>query len=110
MPHFPKTEVKAGDIENSDYVRFAGQVATNEHVFFINLNQLVMRQYAGRPLEEIKTNYFTPQDNTHFNLTGAELNAQSVVEGLRELDCPLKKYLHPITEPVIISVTNHLKL
>ena len=93
VPHCPKTEVRAGDIENWDAVRFAGQVATNENVLFIILNQLVIRQYAGMTPAQIKATYFTTQDNTHASPAGAELNAQSVVEGLRALDCPLKNDL-----------------
>ena len=93
VPHCPKTEVRAGDIENWDAVRFAGQVATNENVRFINLNQIVIRQYAGMTPAEIKAEYFTTQDNTHASPAGAELNAQSVVEDLRTLDCPLKNDL-----------------
>lgn len=93
VPHVPKAEVQAGDIENWDCVRFAGQVATNENVPFINLNKITMSHYAGMTPAEVKTNYFTPADNTHSSPAGAALNAQSVVEGLRALDCPLKDNL-----------------
>jgi rhamnogalacturonan acetylesterase len=94
VPHCPKSEVKAGDIENWDYVRFAGQVATNENVLFIKLNQIVISHYAGMTPDEIKAKYFTSADNTHSSFAGAELNAQSVVEGLRALtNCPLTKFL-----------------
>ncbi len=93
VPHVPKSEVHAGDIENWDYVRFAGQVATNENVLFINLNQLVIRHYAGLAPPEIKARYFTPADNTHSSPAGAELNAESVVAGLDALNCPLKDFL-----------------
>jgi hypothetical protein len=44
--------------------------------------------------DEIKAKYFTSADNTHSSFAGAELNAQSVVEGLRALtNCPLTKFL-----------------
>ncbi|MGH7977697.1 MAG: oligogalacturonate lyase family protein, partial [Limisphaerales bacterium] len=50
--------------------------------------------YAGMTPAEIKAKYFTTADNTHSSFAGAELNAQSVIEGLRALtDCPLKNYL-----------------
>jgi rhamnogalacturonan acetylesterase len=93
VPHVPKTEVQAGDIENWDYVRFAGQVATNENVLFVNLNQIVIRHYAGLAPQEIKAKYFTSADNTHSSPAGAELNAESVVAGLSTLNCPLKDFL-----------------
>ena len=93
VPHVPKKAVQAGEIENWDYVRFAGQIATNENVAFINLNQIVIRHYASLAPEEIKAKYFTSADNTHSSPAGAELNAESVVAGLETLNCPLKDFL-----------------
>ena len=94
VPHVPKAEVTAGDVEISSYVEMATAVAKNENVAFINLNQITMRHYAGLKPEEIKAKYFTPADNTHSSPAGAELNAQSVVEGLRQLkECPLTDFL-----------------
>ncbi|HWC61754.1 MAG TPA: rhamnogalacturonan acetylesterase [Verrucomicrobiae bacterium] len=96
IPHCPSNEVHAGDVEKSDFVRLATAVAENEKVLFINLNQIVMSHYAGMPPKEIKEKYFTPADHTHTSLAGAELNAQSVIEGLRELKtCPLNNDLLP---------------
>jgi lysophospholipase L1-like esterase len=94
VPRCPKEEVKAGDVEKSDYVSLSGEVATNENVRFIHLNRIVMGHYAGLTPEVVKSKYFTPADNTHTSLAGAELNAASVIEGLRGLkDCPLKACL-----------------
>jgi lysophospholipase L1-like esterase len=93
VPHVPKQAVQAGDVEPSRYVEWSGEVATNENVAFINLNKIVMSHYAGMSPQEIKAKYFTVQDDTHFNAAGAELNAESVIAGVRELDCPLKNYL-----------------
>ena len=46
--------------------------------------------------KEIKEKYFTPANNTHTSLAGAELNAQPVIEGLQQLKtCPLNNYLLP---------------
>lgn len=97
VPHVPKKEVKAGDVEKWDYVRDAGLVATNENTLFINLNQISISHYAGMTPAEIKAKYFTTADNTHSSPAGAELNAASVIEGLQTLDCPLKNDL--LTEP-----------
>ena len=96
IPHCPSNEVHAGDVEKWDFVRLATGVAENEKALFINLNQIVMSHYAGMPPKEIKEKYFTPADNTHTSLAGAELNAQSVIEGLRQLKtCPLNDDLVP---------------
>lgn len=96
IPHCPRKPVKAGDTEGWDYVRFATAVAQSEHTPFINLNEIILSHYAGMAPGEIKERYFTPADNTHSSLAGAELNAQSVIEGLRALtNCPLRNYLLP---------------
>jgi len=96
IPHCPKDQVTAGDVEKSAYVDMSTQVANNEQVPFINLNQITMSHYAAFTPKEIKEKYFTSADNTHTSFAGAELNAQSVVEGLKQLkDCPLNQYLLP---------------
>jgi rhamnogalacturonan acetylesterase len=96
IPHVPKETVKAGDVEKSDYVRMSEAVAEAEKVPFIHLNKITMSHYAGLTPAEVKEKYFTPADGTHTSPAGAELNAQSVVEGLKELkDCPLAGYLKP---------------
>jgi len=96
IPHCPKEEVHAGDVEKSDYVKFSRAVAESEKVDFIPLNEITLSHYAGMTPQEIKEKYFTPADNTHTSPAGAELNAQSVVQGLRQLkDCPLAKFLLP---------------
>ena len=94
IPHCPKEQVKAGDVEKNIYVGFATEVAANEKVLFIDLNRITMGHYAGMTPEEIKAKYFTELDNTHTSPAGAELNAMSVVEGLHALtNCPLAGFL-----------------
>ncbi len=99
VPHVPKETVKAGDVEKSDYVKFSEAVAEAEKVPFIHLNKITMSHYDGLTPAEIKEKYFTSADNTHSSFAGAELNAQSVIEGLKELkDCPLTGFLKADTE------------
>ena len=33
------------------------------------------------------------RDHTHTSLKGARLNAQSIVDGVKQTDCPLKNYI-----------------
>ena len=94
IPHCPVVSVRAGDVEKNDYVRLSAAVAEAEKVPFIHLNKIALSHYVGMLPQEIKAKYFTPADNTHTSPAGAELNARSVVEGLRELkDCPLAVFL-----------------
>lgn len=96
VPHVPKAVVSAGEVEKSPYVEMSTAVAKNEKVAFINLNQITMSHYAGLTPEEIKAKYFTTADNTHSSPAGAELNARSVIEGLKLLkDCLLAGFLKP---------------
>lgn len=96
IPHCPTLEVHGGDVEKSDYVKFSQAVAESEHAAFIHLNQITLGHYAGLSPQKLKTDYFTPADNTHTSPAGAALNARSVVEGLRTLkDCGLAGYLLP---------------
>ena len=94
IPHCPRSEVKPGDVEKSNYVVWSAEVAKNGNVPFIDINRITMSHYAGMKPEEIKEKYFTSADNTHTNPEGAKFNAQSVVEGIRALkDVALKDYL-----------------
>jgi rhamnogalacturonan acetylesterase len=94
VPHVPKDIVTTNEVENSDYVKWSREIADQEHVFFIPLNQLIMAHYVGMVTKDVKARYFTTQDNTHANPEGAALNASAAIDGLRGLkDCPLNDYL-----------------
>lgn len=95
IPHCPEKMVEKGAVEKSNYVRWSQEVAEDQKVPFIHLNQLIMARYAGMEPAQVKERYFTPADHTHTSLAGADLNAQCVVEGIKALtDCPLKDYLN----------------
>ena len=50
--------------------------------------------------KEIKKKCFTSADDTHNSPAAADLNAQSVIEGLRQLrECPLAGYLKTHDQP-----------
>lgn len=76
-----------------DYGLWAAQVAESEHVPFLDLNKIVADRYDALGPDKVKAEYF-PGDHTHTSPAGAELNAESVVEGIKALDgCPLAQYL-----------------
>lgn len=102
VPHVPKAMVKAGEVETVNYVKWSRQVAKQEHVFFIPLNQLVLANYVEMSPKEVRAKYFTSHDMTHSNPAGAALNASEVVHGIRLMrDCRLNTYLvtNPATPP-----------
>src|SRR6266849_3313707 len=78
---------------SNDYGKWASEVAKAGGAFFIDLNEIVARQYEGFGPEKVKELYFL-EDHTHTTAAGAQLNAAAVVEGLRALkNCPLNKFL-----------------
>lgn len=90
----PRNEFREGKVmrANEDYGKWAGQVAAEEHAFFIDLNTIVANKYDGLGPDKVKS--FFPGDHTHTNLAGATLNALSVVEGIKAIkDCALNQYL-----------------
>jgi len=99
VPRLPRPATQAGEVDR--YVDWSAQVAAEQKVPFINLNRLILGHYAGLAANEIKTKYYTPQDNTHFSPAGAQLNAACLVEGLRALtNCPLNGCLSGPSRPL----------
>lgn len=79
---------------DDSYPQWAQAVAQAQGAFFIDLYELTAAQYDQSSPASVKENYFTPLDDTHTSLRGAELNAQMVAKGVRSLKkCDLRKYL-----------------
>jgi rhamnogalacturonan acetylesterase len=90
----PRNEFRNGKVlrADKDFGKWAAEVAKEENAFFVDLNKITADKYDALGAEKVKT--FFPGDHTHTNLEGAKINAESVVEGIKELkDCPLNKYL-----------------
>ena len=68
---------------SGDYGRWAAEAAKQEGVSFIDLNDLIARQYETMGKEKVETLFGDP--HTHTNAAGAELNADMVVVGLKSL-------------------------
>ena len=81
--------VRASD----SYGKWAAEVAKLAGVSFIDLNDIAAKKYEALGPEKVKQLYFL-EDHTHTTPAGAEVNAASVVEGLRALkNCPLAAFL-----------------
>ncbi len=92
----PRNAWKDGKIATPEVGQrqWAEAVAKSNGAFYVDLYGLIIPHYEAIGEEKVKTQFFTPKDNTHTNETGAKLNVSSVVEGLKTLkDCPLKQYL-----------------
>jgi lysophospholipase L1-like esterase len=77
------------------YAGWAAAVATAEGVGFIDLNEIVAAKYDALGRDAVMKLFpqVTPDEHTHTNRPGAELNAQIVVAGLKALrPNPLEKF------------------
>jgi lysophospholipase L1-like esterase len=74
-----------------DYAGWAAEVARQERVAFIDLNEMAARKYdeLGRDAVMKLFPLVTPDERVHTNWAGAELNARMVVSGLKALRLPV---------------------
>ena len=80
-------------VRNSEnYGGWARQVAESEKVAFVDLNEIIARRYDALGEAQVEPLFADP--HTHTSRAGAELNAESVVAGLKALaGNPLGPYL-----------------
>jgi lysophospholipase L1-like esterase len=89
----PRKTWKDGKVvRNADnYGGWAHQVSEEEHVAFIDLNEIIARRYDALGEAAVEPLFADP--HTHTSRAGAELNAESVVAGLKALPRdPVAKY------------------
>lgn len=91
----PRNDWKDGKVNRNggnNYGGWSEQVAKKTNSFFIDLNSITADAYDKLGQETVKP-YF-PQEHTHTGKVGADLNAASVIKGLKELkDCKLNEFL-----------------
>lgn len=90
----PRNEWKDGKVlrASADFGKWSQEVAQQEGVTFIDLNDITALKYEKLGPDEVKK--FFPDDHTHTNEAGARLNAESVVDGIRaNRKLALNKYL-----------------
>jgi lysophospholipase L1-like esterase len=87
----PRKIWKEERISRDQYARWAEEVAKAEKVGFIDLNEIIARQYEAMGAEKVEPLF--ADERTHTTLAGAELNAASVISGLKALKPdPLASY------------------
>lgn len=97
LSHTPRNMWDNGKIQSnaSSFGRWTKEAAERAGAYFIDLNKL-----SGDKLQKLgydeglgKVMPYFCKDHTHTSLKGARMNAESIAEGLRQTDCPLKDYL-----------------
>lgn len=94
LSHTPRNQWnKDGSVKrNADtYGKWTREAAEATGACFIDLNDISAKKLEKMGKE--KTAEYFKKDHTHTSLKGAHLNAQSVVDGLKKSNCPLKKML-----------------
>jgi rhamnogalacturonan acetylesterase len=88
----PRNKWEKGEVvKEGNYPEWAQAEAKKNGAYYINLNSIVARHWKQLGPAEVKK--FFPGDGTHTNIRGAQLNARSVIEGLKEIkNCPLSQY------------------
>jgi lysophospholipase L1-like esterase len=91
----PRNSWKNGVVDhNASYTKWAKEAADMAGVSFIDLNAHIARHYEEKGEKFVTDTYFPDAEHTHTDWAGAILNAQCVVEGIKELDhSPLARYL-----------------
>jgi len=79
----PRKIWKDGRIVRDPFARWAEDIAKKERVAFVDLNEIIARRYDA--LGEAKVESLFADPHTHTSRTGAELNAEAVVAGLKAL-------------------------
>lgn len=77
---------------HNDFGLWAKQIAAEEQVPFVDLNEITAKKYDEIGPEQVKAKYF-PGDHTHTNYAGAMENAASVIKGLKNIQHPVVKYI-----------------
>lgn len=93
LSHTPRNIWKNGEIERNteSYGRWAREAAEAGGAYFIDLNTISADKLQKKGERDVAV-YFK-RDHTHTSLKGAHLNAGSIVKGLKQTDCTLKRYL-----------------
>jgi lysophospholipase L1-like esterase len=84
---------------SGDYGEWAETVARSLSAVFVDLNEIVARHYEAIGPE--KVNALFGDEHTHTNAAGAEINARSVIAGLKGVkSCALCKYFSKPAKPI----------
>lgn len=95
LSHTPRNKWRDGRIERNtaSFGLWARQAAEQTGTCFVDLNTLSADKLEA--LGEGNTDAYFKRDHTHTSHRGAQMNAQSIAEGLKQTNCELKNYLKP---------------
>lgn len=91
----PRNDWKDGKVirNNESYGLWAKQIAQQEKVTFIDLNDKMALELEKVGESKVMGTYFYERDHTHTSAKGAVLSANVIADELKKTALPLKKYL-----------------
>lgn len=92
LSHTPANQWENGKMKRctQTYRKWTKELAEQENVYFVDLNDLTAKKFDLIGQEGAKAYY---KDLVHTSKEGAIMNAESVIEGIRQLDkCNLKSF------------------
>ncbi|MDA3853136.1 MAG: GDSL-type esterase/lipase family protein, partial [Bacteroidales bacterium] len=94
LSHIPRNDWHHAKVDRNDksYGKWSQEAADAEDAFFINLNNDIALVYEEMGSKEVARLF--PDDHTHTNTEGAQLNAEILSKSIRSLRaCNLRRYL-----------------
>jgi hypothetical protein len=97
----PRNRFVDGTIPPDGFGAITKEAAAQVGAQFIDLNALIIAKYQPLGTDKVNELYFPdPNPNggreaVHTNWAGAVLNAECVIEGLKQINSPLVQYLKP---------------
>jgi len=105
----PRNVWKDGRVARDEYRAWARAVAESTAAPFVDLTDIIARQYEQMGPDRVGALF--PSDHTHTNQAGADINAASVIAGLKSLEpCGLCAYFSPKAAEVSRVVPSPLAL
>jgi len=92
----PRNRWNNGSMAPDSYGPIAQEAAKQAGARFLDLNALIIKQYAALGESSVTATLFPAGETTHTDWAGAVLNAECVIEGIKAPPaCPLAQYLLP---------------
>ncbi|HVT88215.1 MAG TPA: GDSL-type esterase/lipase family protein [Tepidisphaeraceae bacterium] len=93
----PRNNWPNGKMIPSNYNEVAEAAAKQVNAVYIDLNERVIKKYEPLGQEKVTELYFPEKETTHPDWAGAILNAECVIECLKDINSPLARYLKPVS-------------
>lgn len=99
----PRDRWTDGKIPPDAWTETCKEAATTSGAKFIDLNALIRAKYEPLGQAKVAELYFPENEVVHTDWAGAILNAECVIEGLKQINSPLVQYLKPVPPTGLVN-------